>query len=204
MRNLRSVSRRISSEDLDRGRKPFIIPSMNDTGSSKALGMGLRLERLIDKSPIGSGFLNEAMSRSSFLSTRLVENAQGGGMVETKSERLDSLLADLQRSIGSVEASAIVSADGLIISSRLPPGIEEDRIAAMTAAMLGLGEKTAQEMGRGGFNQVFVRGPKGYVVIMSAGQDAVLTVVTNEDVKLGLLFIEMKRYAREIGSVISE
>lgn len=125
-------------------------------------------------------------------------------MVETKSERLKRLLMALQRSLGGVEASAVISLDGLSISSALPPGIEEDQLAAIAAAMLGLSEKTVQQLERGEFEHVLIKGPKGYVVIMSAGPDAVLTAVTDEAAKLGLLLIEMRRYAGEIGRVISE
>jgi len=45
--------------------------------------------------------------------------------------------------VADIQASAIVSVDGLIIASALPSGAGEDRVAAMSAAMLSLGERIA-------------------------------------------------------------
>jgi predicted regulator of Ras-like GTPase activity (Roadblock/LC7/MglB family) len=93
------------------------------------------------------------------------------------SEQLETLLRQAQGSVPGLEASALVSMDGLIIVSSLPSEIEEDRVAAMTAAMLGLGERTADELGRGMLDQIYIKGPNGYVLIMAAGDNAVLTAI---------------------------
>jgi len=95
--------------------------------------------------------------------------------------------------VADIQASAIVSVDGLIIASALPSGAGEDRVAAMSAAMLSLGERIAQELGRGELEQVYVKGDRGYVILMSIGEEAVLTVLAHERAKLGLVFLEMGR-----------
>ncbi|MCP4229856.1 MAG: hypothetical protein GY771_06870, partial [bacterium] len=74
--------------------------------------------------------------------------------------------------------------------------------AAMSAAMLSLGERTAQELGRGMLNQVFIKGEEGYVLLMNAGEDAVLTALARADAKLGMIFLDMKRTSEDIGKVI--
>jgi uncharacterized protein len=108
-------------------------------------------------------------------------------------DRLTSALYDLQSSTADIEASAIVSVDGLIIASALPSNTGEDRVAAMSAAMLSLGERIAEELRRGLLDEVYVKGHRGYVLLMSAGEDAVLTVLAGERAKLGLVFLEMRR-----------
>jgi predicted regulator of Ras-like GTPase activity (Roadblock/LC7/MglB family) len=40
----------------------------------------------------------------------------------------------LQGKTPDIEASAVVSVDGLIMASSLPAGVEEDRVSAMSAA----------------------------------------------------------------------
>ena len=80
-------------------------------------------------------------------------------------------LRELQASSPDIEASAIVSVDGLSIASALPQGVEEDRVSAMSAAMLSLGERIANELGRGSLEQVYIKGEKGYVVLMSVGEE---------------------------------
>jgi predicted regulator of Ras-like GTPase activity (Roadblock/LC7/MglB family) len=111
-------------------------------------------------------------------------------------------LKDLQVSTPDIEASAVVSVDGLIMASSLPAGVEEDRVSAMSAAMLSLGERIATELGRGLLDQVYIRGESGYVFLMSVGEEAVLTVLARQQAKLGLLFLDMKRTAQELSKIV--
>jgi predicted regulator of Ras-like GTPase activity (Roadblock/LC7/MglB family) len=111
-------------------------------------------------------------------------------------------LRDLQASSQDIEASAVVSVDGLTIASALPQGVEEDRVSAMSAAMLSLGERIASELGRGDLDQVYIKGGQGYVVLMSVGEDAVLTVLAREQAKLGLIFLDMRRATEDLAKLI--
>ncbi len=116
----------------------------------------------------------------------------------TRTEEMVKLLKELQMTTPDVEASAVVSVDGLIIASALPSDVEEDRVSAMSAAMLSLGERIANELRRGVLDQVFVRGAEGYVLLMSVGEEAVLTALARKNAKLGLVFLDMKRTAAEL------
>jgi len=111
-------------------------------------------------------------------------------------------LRDLQVSSPDIEASAIVSVDGLTIASVLPQQVEEDRVSAMSAAMLSLGERIASELDRGRLDQVYIRGERGYVVLMSVGKEAVLTALAREQAKLGLIFLDMRRTADDLSRLI--
>jgi len=93
-------------------------------------------------------------------------------------------LRDLQASSPDIEASAVVSVDGLSIASALPQGVEEDRVSAMSAAMLSLGERIANELGRGSLEQVYIKGEKGYDILMAVGDEAVLTALVREQGRL--------------------
>ena len=120
----------------------------------------------------------------------------------TRTQQMVERLRELQASSPDIEASAVVSVDGLSIASALPQGVEEDRVSAMSAAMLSLGERIASELGRGSLEQVFIKGEKGYVVLMSVGQDAVLTALAREPAKLGLIFLDMRRTAEDLVKLI--
>ena len=111
----------------------------------------------------------------------------------SRTEQLMEKLRDLQASSGDVEAAAIVSVDGLSMASMLPSGIEEDRVSAMSAAMLSLGERIASELDRGELDQVNVKGQNGYVILTSIGEEAVLTVIARKDAKLGLILLDVTR-----------
>lgn len=111
----------------------------------------------------------------------------------SRQQMLQEKLRDLQASSGDVEAAAIVSVDGLSMASLMPPGIEEDRVSAMSAAMLSLGERIASELTRGELEQVNVKGENGYVILTSVGEEAVLTVLARKDARLGLILLDVSR-----------
>jgi predicted regulator of Ras-like GTPase activity (Roadblock/LC7/MglB family) len=120
----------------------------------------------------------------------------------SKTEELTALLKDLEATTPDIEASAVVSVDGLMIASALPRDVEEDRVAAMSAAMLSLGERTAKELARGELDQVYVKGSSGYVLLMAVGEEAVLTALVKEEAKLGLVFLDLKRAAGELQKAV--
>jgi predicted regulator of Ras-like GTPase activity (Roadblock/LC7/MglB family) len=123
-------------------------------------------------------------------------------MTKSRTELMVDRLRDLQRTDG-IEASAVVSVDGLIMASSLPAGVEEDRVSAMSAAMLSLGERIAGELGRGSLDEVYIHGYEGYVLLMASGLDAVLTVLAREQAKLGLVLLEMRRAAQDLEQLVS-
>lgn len=123
-------------------------------------------------------------------------------MPKTRTDFMVSRLRDLQAKTPDVEASAVVSTDGLIMASALPASAEEDRVSAMSAAMLSLGERIAAELGRGGLEQVYIHGNEGYVLIMAVGSEAVLTVLARQEAKLGLVLLEMVRAAKDLEQLI--
>ncbi len=123
-------------------------------------------------------------------------------MARSRTERMVERLRDLQAGSPDIEAAAIVSVDGLSIASFLPQGVEEDRVSAMSAAMLSLGERIASELGRGMLDEVYVKGEKGYVILRAIGEEAVLTVLARQQAKLGLLFLDMRRAAEELATII--
>jgi predicted regulator of Ras-like GTPase activity (Roadblock/LC7/MglB family) len=123
-------------------------------------------------------------------------------MAKSRTEQMMDRLRDLQTSSTDVEASALVSVDGLIMASALPPDVEEDRVSAMSAAMLSLGERIAMELRRGTLDQVYIRGDSGYVLLLDVGEEAVLTVLARKEAKLGMLFLDMKRAAADLGKLV--
>lgn len=123
-------------------------------------------------------------------------------MTKSRTEQMVERLRDLQVSSPDVEAAAIVSVDGLIMASALPSDTEEDRVSAMSAAMISLGERISGELGRGVLDQVYIKGEKGYVVLMSVGDEAVLTVMAREEAKLGLIFLDMNRAVADFEKLI--
>jgi len=122
--------------------------------------------------------------------------------MRSRTEQMIARLRDLRVSTPDIEASAVVSVDGLIIASDLPADVEEDRVSAMSAAMLSLGERIAGELGRGMLDQVYIRGSNGYVILMSVGEEAVLTSLARQEAKLGLVFLDMRRATADLARLV--
>jgi len=120
----------------------------------------------------------------------------------SRTDKMSERLRDLRASSPDVEASMVISVDGLTIASALPESIEGDRVAAMSAAMLSLGERISGELGRGNLDQVYIRGENGFMVLMAVGKEAVLTVLARKQAKLGLLFLDMRRATQDLAELI--
>lgn len=124
-------------------------------------------------------------------------------MATSRAEEMVKRLREMHAATPEIVASAVVSVDGLTIASALPTDVEEDRVSAMSAAMLSLGERIASELNRGALDQVYIHGDDGYVILSAIGEEAVLTALAQEQAKLGLVFLEMRRAADDLAEFIS-
>ena len=124
-------------------------------------------------------------------------------MPDNRAEQLNRILERLQASSSDIEACAVVSEDGLMIASLLPRGLEEAQIAAMSAAMMSMGTRTAQELKRGALQQLFIKGDNGYVISMNAGPYAVLLALAGKEAKLGLIFLDLSRAAEDTDKALA-
>ncbi len=121
----------------------------------------------------------------------------------SRSEQISKLLKTLSTTTPDVEAAAVVDNDGLMIASALPGDVEDDRVAAMSAALLGMSERIARELKRGAFSLVMIRGDEGYTILSRCGPDAVLTVLATGTAKLGLIFLDVTRTTKDISRLIA-
>ena len=119
-----------------------------------------------------------------------------------RAARLDRVLADLLTEAPELEAAAVVTFDGLAMASLLPSGMEEDKVAAMSAALLTLGERASEGLGRGELAQVWIEGESGTVFLVSAEDEAVLVAVAAAGAKAGLMLYEVRRAAARVAEVL--
>lgn len=117
-------------------------------------------------------------------------------------DKLNSILRRLQTDTPDIEASALISEDGLMIASVLPQYAEEGRVAGMSTTIFSLGSRASRELERGGLKQVLVRGDEGYAIMVVASSGSVLLVLTTKEAKLGLIFLDMGRAVEQIKQVL--
>ena len=123
-------------------------------------------------------------------------------MNASRVELVRKRLQDLESLTPELEGAALVSVEGLMIASRLPEALSDDLVAAMSAAMLALGERIARDLKRGKLSQVYIKGDLGYVLLMAVNESAVLTALVAEEAKLGLVFLDMRRAAADLRQLL--
>ena len=120
----------------------------------------------------------------------------------SRTEQISRLIKSLSNTTPDVEGAALIDNDGLMIASALGADLDEDSVAAMGAALLGLGERIVGELGRGDLELVMIRGDAGFVIMTRCGPDAVLACLAAKNAKLGLIFLDISRTAKELSRVL--
>lgn len=123
-------------------------------------------------------------------------------MIASRAASIEKRLYDLRQYGSDIEAVAAISVDGLMIASSLPEDLGAELVSAMSAAMLALGERIAQELGRGALDQVFIKGDNGYVLMTAVNDNAVLTVLVGEEARLGLALLDTRRTAAALRDLV--
>ncbi len=107
----------------------------------------------------------------------------------------------MHRAIPELHGVMIASVDGLAVAHDFPEA-DAERIAAMAATALGLGTRITERTNLGTLAEAVIRGENGYLVVYSAGRDAVLVLSGPIDSNLGLMRIEARMAAIEIKQIL--
>ena len=116
--------------------------------------------------------------------------------------KITSIIQNFVTGTADVQGAALVSPDGLPLATSLPGNMDEERVSAMSAAMLSLGERIVSELARGSIDRIYVEGGKGFSILISCGEEAVLLVLASESAKQGMLMLEIKRVVSELKLVL--
>lgn len=119
----------------------------------------------------------------------------------SKTTELNRVINTMHRSIPELHGVMIASVDGLPVAHDFPE-IDAERIAAMAATALGLGKRISERTDLGDLAEAVIRGERGYMVVYSAGQDAVLVLSGPIDSNLGLMRIEARVASVEIKNLL--
>jgi hypothetical protein len=117
-------------------------------------------------------------------------------------KKIETVLQNFVSGTNDIQGVTLVSPDGLPLASVLPGGMDDERVSAMSAAMLSLGERIGNELARGSVDRIYVEGNKGYGILTSCGEDAVILVLASEAAKQGVLMLEIKRLVSEIKLIL--
>lgn len=114
------------------------------------------------------------------------------------SARINNILQTFVTDTANVQGAALVTPDGLPLATTLPASMDDERVSAMSAAMLSLGERISAELNRGSIERILIEGQQGYGILTSCGEDAVFLVLASQMAKQGILMLEIKRAVSEL------
>lgn len=124
-------------------------------------------------------------------------------MTKTKKEKLDDVLTDIMQ-LGQLKACGIVSKEGLLINSRTPPDVDARIFSALCSTIMAAAEAASEQMATGTVSQISVKTGKGTIVLIPAGKKAILTVLTEPNAQLGIIFVEMESRAHQVDGILGE
>jgi predicted regulator of Ras-like GTPase activity (Roadblock/LC7/MglB family) len=113
-------------------------------------------------------------------------------------DRVTQRLRRLRHGLPEILAAFVLTADGLPVSAVTRIGVDEEMVAAASAALLGLARKMARVLQQGRLNQMVIQGGDQDFVIAGGPGDAVLAAVLEKGSNIGLVAVDVQRAAAEV------
>lgn len=113
-------------------------------------------------------------------------------------EIFNDILKELQAESTEIKASALLSVDGIMLASQLPDEVGEDKMAAMSAALLSVGDRMIGDLLQGVTDRVMIQSNVGYVVVSAVLAELLLAVVACPNAKLGMVFHDINQVAKKL------
>lgn len=116
---------------------------------------------------------------------------------------LKELLRDLSRN-SPILGAAVFTVEGHPVVSHFHAGTEDAAVAAMVAGIHSAAEQVMRELRQGSLKSIIVEGEGGNTLVLAVTGGYLLAVTSPENAKLGLVFNDAKRVAREAGRLLQE
>ncbi len=129
-------------------------------------------------------------------------------VVQMASKRRSEILAEHLESLLSaspdVNGAVVVGNDGLVLASNITVGGHEaSRVGAEGAALLGLSKRTLGSLKCGDFQTAILQGKDGWVVAVDGGPQAMVLGMTDADVNLGMVLLEMRDISSDVAETLA-
>ncbi len=124
-------------------------------------------------------------------------------MAETKKEKLDKILAKFGE-VGQIKAAGIVSKEGLLITARMTPEMNERIVAALCSTIMASAETASVQMGTGSVSEIHVKTEQGTILLQPAGEKAIVIALAESGAQLGLIMMEIESRARQVQEILEE
>ncbi len=116
----------------------------------------------------------------------------------TKAELYHLALENLENSTGDILSSALVTDDGLVMTSTTSGDVNKETFAAYCAAAFKRASETMEELSGENIDTLFFESKNHRVVTVRVGEHALLVALTGKNVQMGLVLINMQKTAQKI------
>lgn len=113
-----------------------------------------------------------------------------------EAEELDRVLTSLQN-IPDIEGAAIVTRNGILVKSTLPPNIDGQKFAAMSASMVGASE-TMDALMRSFAKRIVIDIERGKILALGSGPKAIIVVSVDERTDIEKLTRELEKHRKDV------
>jgi predicted regulator of Ras-like GTPase activity (Roadblock/LC7/MglB family) len=110
---------------------------------------------------------------------------------------LGHILLDLNETTPAIEASAVISVDGMLLYSALPLGMDGDLASAMSSALLAVGVRASTVLSRGKVEHLLVKSAGHYILVIPAGDSALVAFWVAENAQLDGVFLAAHQLATQ-------
>ncbi|MDF1557840.1 MAG: roadblock/LC7 domain-containing protein [ANME-2 cluster archaeon] len=124
-------------------------------------------------------------------------------MVETKKEKLDQVLTKFMQ-VGQIKAVGIVSVEGLLITSIMPPDMNQRIVGALCSTIIASAETASSQMGTGVVSEVHVKTEHGILLLKPAGEKALLFALAEVEAQFGLITLEIEIRGKQVQDILEE
>ena len=116
----------------------------------------------------------------------------------TKAELYLFVLSELENSTGDIINTAIITDDGLIMACSRSDLRQKEIFAAYGAATFKRAGETMEELSGENIDMLLYESKNHMVVTVRAGEHALLITLTNKNVQMGLIIMEVQKAAQKI------
>ena len=125
-----------------------------------------------------------------------------------RSEKLEQELRDLTERVASIFEAVVVSNDGFVVAAHEPEDLtgrtaNSPQIAAMTAALAGLGEHTLHQLSQGKLNRLLIEGESGALIVHPINRGASIAALVDNEAKMGLVMFQIRRSSRKLHDILT-
>ncbi|MEN3582686.1 roadblock/LC7 domain-containing protein [Streptomyces sp. ZYX-F-203] len=119
-------------------------------------------------------------------------------------EALAGEMRELRDRIPGITDTLVAAVDGLLIAADTEAGIEPDGLAALSAAQMGISQRTAAATGRGTLQRTVAWSGRGCAAVYTVADTALLVILGDDGLDVDRLHVEAQPMLKRIGDVLSE